>query len=338
MPSQKTETAYRRSAARFDAELRRCALEPTPENYVVVATVAEPYLTDASWRFIRASLKWWITVSQSVERAEQFTRLFRASRPAVKPKRKLAKGLSQQLESDLIEVLRGGKAGRYKRLAADMLEAGVATGLRPVEWKDVELTGDVLRVKNAKYRPGISANGEKRELYIVDEVISIEQRAAIDRVIAALNGVEWDVIGTHVRRALRSAKNKLKEMSLISGKEMRTRIYDARHQFSANAKNALDYEGGEVAAAMGHRSAVTAHVSYGNRRRARGGGLPVKPSIESVNNVNKSSLDKLAHSIAKTIAKSDNNTNGMPVNKRDSPSNKNRIDVVSKRPTAPRLE
>ena len=285
-------------AARLDAELARCGLAPTPENYVVVATADEPYLTDATWRFIRASIKWWISVHYGDDKAEHFTRLFRDKKPPVKPKRRLPKGVSEQLEQDLITVLRSGQRGRYQLLAADMIEAGIATGLRPLEWKEASLTGDILRVPNAKFRPGISANGEMRELHLVEDVITFEQRAAIDRVLAALNGVEWDDIGTHVRRALKGAKAQLKRMNLISAKEMNTRIYDARHQFAANAKKSLDYEGGEVAAAMGHRSAITAHSSYGNRRKGKIG-LPVKPSVESVANVDLKSLTKLSKSIMK---------------------------------------
>lgn len=265
---------------------------------MVVATADDPYLTDASWRFIRAAIKWWIYNEIGQEQAERFTRLFRENKPAIKPKLKLPKGVGKQLELDLIHVLRNGKRGRFQLLAADMIEAGIATGLRPVEWKDASLVDDVLTVPNAKYRPGVSANGEKRELFLIDDVITFEQRAAIDRVIAALSGVEWDDIGTHVRRALRGAKAELKRMKLITPKEMKTRIYDARHQFAANAKTTLDYQGGEVAAAMGHRSAVTAHTSYGNRKKGRIG-LPVKPSAESVQNVDKRSLSKLATSIAK---------------------------------------
>lgn len=305
MPSLRTEKAYRRAATRWNAELARCGLEPTPENYVVVGTADDPYLTDASWRFIRAAIKWWITSEIGHEEAERFTRLFREKKPAVKPKLKLPKGVGPQLEQDLIHVLRNGNRGRFQLLAADMIEAGIATGLRPVEWKDASLVDDVLTVPNAKYRPGVSGNGEKRELFLLDDVITFEQRSAIDRVITALNGVEWDDIGTHVRRALRGAKAELRKMKLITPKEMKTRIYDARHQFAANAKNTLDYQGGEVAAAMGHRSAVTAHTSYGNRRKGRVG-LPVKPSAVSVENVDKRSLAKLAGSIAKAVNQSVN--------------------------------
>jgi integrase len=327
LPSQRTENAYRRAAARFDAELDRCGLAPTPENYVVVATADDPYLTDASWRFIRASIKWWISISQGNDKAEHFTRLFRDKRPDVKPKARLAKGVSKQLENDLITILRSGKNGRFKRLAADMLEAGIATGLRPIEWKDAELIDDVLHVTNAKFRPGISGNGNKRELILVDDCITADQRAAIDRVLSELNGVEWDEIGTHVRRALRGARNKLKKMSLISGKEMRTRIYDARHQFAADAKISLDYEGGEVAAAMGHRSAVTAHSSYGNRKKGRVG-LPVKPSRVSVQNVDQPSLVRLSKSIGKAANRRVDNTvqnrvvNPIPIGDKDQTTSK----------------
>lgn len=301
MPSIRTEKAYRRAAARFDAELAKCALEPTPANYVAVATADEPYLTDASWRFIRAAIKWWIAETQGVDNADAFTKLFRDKKPKVKPKLRLVKGMSEQVQSDLLSILRSGQRGRYQLLAADMIEAGVATGLRPVEWKDATLVDDVLHVPNAKFRPGISGNGVSRDLHLVDDVITADERAAIDRVINALNGVEWDVIGGHVRRALISAKKKLKKMSLITSKETRTRIYDARHQFAANAKTNLDYGAGEVAAAMGHRSAITAHSSYGKRRRGKVG-LPVKPSTEDVASVDPKSIRKLAASIAKVTA------------------------------------
>lgn len=313
MPSTRTERAYRRAAARFDAELAKCALEPTPENYVVVATADEPYLTDASWRFIRAAIKWWIAVTQGDDKADEFTALFRGKKPPVKPKLRLAKGMPEQLQNDLISILRNGQRGRYQLLAADMIEAGVATGLRPVEWKDATLENDVLHVPNAKFRPGISGNGPSRDLYLVDDVITPGERAAIDRVIAALNGVEWDAIGGHVRRALLAAKQKLKRMSLITVKESRTRLYDARHQFAANAKNNLDYIGGEVAAAMGHKSAVTAHASYGKRRRGKVG-LPVKPAAENVATVDAKSIRKLSASVAKVTSRSGANRNNEPGN------------------------
>lgn len=298
MVSERSERAYRRTAARFDDELRLRSLSPSAATYLAVATAGKPELTDASWRFIRAALKWWISQTISDEEAELFTASFRSKRPEVKPKKRLPKGLDEQLEIDLITILRRGTPGKNQQLAADMIEAGIATGLRPIEWKDAWIADNVLHVPNAKFRPGISGNGEKRELLLDDEVISERHLNAIYRVLDSLHGVEWDDVGQHVRRALIGAKKKLSRMGLLTKKQMKTRIYDARHQFAANAKLSLDYAGGEVAAAMGHRSAVTAHVSYGNRKKGRSG-IAVKPSAQSVNNVDAGSLTRLAKSVSK---------------------------------------
>lgn len=301
MISARSEQAYRRTAARFDEELRLRSLTPSAATYLTVATAEQPELTDASWRFIRAALKWWISQTISDEEAERFTASFRSVRPEVKPKKRLAKGLSKQLEIDLITVLRRGTPGRSQKLAADMIEAGIATGLRPIEWKDAWIDENVLHVPNAKFRPGISGNGKKRELLLDDDAISESHLNAVYRVLEALHGVEWNDVGPSVRRALIGAKKKLQRMGLVTKKEMKTRIYDARHQFAANAKLSLDYAGGEVAAAMGHRSALTAHVSYGNRKKGRAG-LAVKPSLQSVNDVDGRSLEKLAKSVSKASA------------------------------------
>lgn len=298
MVSIRSERAYRRTAARFDDELRLRSLSPSAATYLAVATAEQPELTDASWRFIRAALKWWISQTISDEEAELFTVSFCSARPEVKPKKRLPKALSEQLEIDLITVLRRGTPGRNQKLAADMIEAGIATGLRPIEWKDAWIEDNVLHVPNAKFRPGISGNGQKRELLLDDEAISESHLNAVFRVLEALHGVEWDDVGANVRRALAGAKTKLQRMGLVTKNQMKTRVYDARHQFAANAKMSLDYAGGEVAAAMGHRSAVTAHVAYGNRKKGRVG-IAVKPSLQSVNNVDAGSLERLAKSVSK---------------------------------------
>ncbi len=305
MISARTERAYRRTAARFDEELKLRSMSPSAATYLAVATAERPDLTDASWRFIRAALKWWISQTISDDEAERFTTSFRSERPDVKPKKRLPKGLNEQLETDLITVLRRGTPGRNQKLAADMIEAGIATGLRPIEWKDAWIEDNVLHVPNAKFRPGISGNGEKRELLLDDEAISESHLNAVFRVLEALHGVEWDDVGQNVRRALAGAKKKLQRMGLVTKKQMKTRLYDARHQFAANAKLSLNYAGGEVAAAMGHRSAVTAHVAYGNRKKGRAG-IAVKPSIQSVNNVDEKSLEKLAKSVSKASSTSAN--------------------------------
>lgn len=298
MLAARTERAYRRAAGRFEQRIVASGATPGALAYVRAMTDFSPSLTDASWRFLRAAVKWWISVTISTDEAEQFTRLFPYSRPECKPKKRLPKRLPERVSTDLVAVLQSGPTGANKQIAADMLIAGVATGLRPVEWSRARLKGNTLYVQNAKYRPGISGNGKERVLLLVDGVITDEQRAAIKRLIVALAGREWDEVGGNIRRAFNAAKDRLKTMKLLTPFQTRTRLYEARHQFSANAKMTLDYAGGEVAAAMGQRSAMTARVSYGNRRKAVGT-LPVKPSTESVAAVDPKSISRLTASLSR---------------------------------------
>lgn len=298
MLAARTERAYRRAAGRFEQRIAASGGTPGALAYVRAMTDLSPSLTDASWRFLRAAVKWWIGITISADEAEQFSRLFPFSRPEVKPKKRLPKQLPMRVSNDLVAVLKGGPVGANKQIAADMLVAGVATGLRPVEWSRARLKGDTLYVRNAKYRPGISGNGKERVLRLVAGIVTDEQRAAIKRLIAALSGREWDEVGGNIRRAFNAAKSRLKSMKLLTPLQMRTRLYEARHQFSADAKLALDYAGGEVAAAMGQRSAMTARISYGNRRKASGT-LPVKPSAESVAAVDPKSISRLSASLSR---------------------------------------
>ena len=62
---------------------------------------------------------------------------------------------------------------------------------------------------------------------------------------------------------------------------LRLRIYDFRHQFSADAKHEWGIGTGMVAAAMGHSVEDTAVQHYGRLKHGKGG-LKVRPSAESI--------------------------------------------------------
>lgn len=297
----RTERAYRRAGLRFDRVLAEENVSPSATEYVRVLTASGRQLSASSWRFLRASIKWWIGVHHGSEEAELFTRLFAATKPTPLKTKRPPKKLPQPLAKRLVDALRNTPKGRNKRIAADMLIAGPIVGLRPCEWARAELHGDVLRVQNAKYRPGISGNGPYRELIINWESLTQEQVQSIRRLLNDLKGADWERIGGNIRRAFNNAKKQLKAAGSITKGQSRTRIYEARHQFSADAKKTLDYARGEVAGAMGHRAATTAHVAYGNRSKARGS-LPVKPSSESVAAVSPKSVMKLASALAKAAA------------------------------------
>lgn len=297
----RTERAYRRAGLRFDRVLAEDNAAPSAAEYVRALTSSGRQLSASSWRFLRAAIKWWIAGSIGEREAELFTRLFAAIKPEPIKTKRPPKRLPISLAQSLVNVLRETPRGRNKRIAADMLIAGPVVGLRPCEWARAELRGNILRVQNAKYRPGISGNGSHRELVLEWSVITPEQRNAIARLLVDLKGADWEKVGGNIRRAFNNAKKRLKAVGEITKGQARTRLYEARHQFSADAKRTLDYAGGEVAGAMGHRAATTAHSAYGNRSRATGT-LPVKPTVESVDNVSQKSIFQLARSLAKATA------------------------------------
>lgn len=282
----------------MDRALDAAGLAPTPANYIAVMTAEQPSLANATWRFMRAAVKWWIGQTINVAASADFTAEFPTARPPAKARIRYPKKLPNKIADMMTTYLRSGRRGRNKLLAADLLEAGTLTGLRPCEWAGASLRGSTLIVPNAKYRPGISGNGAHRELSLLKENLTARQVATIKRVLVELNGTRWEVIGGNVRRAFNNAKKALLRARTITPKEARTRIYEARHQFAANAKRDLDYQGGEVAAAMGQRSAMTAKAAYGNRSRA-GSRTPVKPSVESVKRVDGKSVGRLQRALAR---------------------------------------
>jgi hypothetical protein len=282
----------------MDRALGAAGLAPTPANYIAVMTAEQPSLANATWRFMRAAVKWWIGETINASAADAFTSAFPTARPPAKARIRYPRKLSNKIADMMTTYLRSGRRGRNKALAADLLEAGTLTGLRPCEWAGATLRGSTLIVPNAKYRPGISGNGAQRELSLLKENLTPRQIATIKRVLSELNGTSWEVIGGNVRRAFNNAKKALLRARTITPKEARTRIYEARHQFAANAKRDLDYQGGEVAAAMGQRSAMTAKAAYGNRSRA-GSRTPVKPSTDSLKRVDGKSVGRLQRALAR---------------------------------------
>ncbi|MCX8502148.1 MAG: hypothetical protein ORO03_10735, partial [Alphaproteobacteria bacterium] len=65
---------------------------------------------------------------------------------------------------------------------------------------------------------------------------------------------------------------------------LRLRVYDFRHQFSADAKQEWGVGQGMVAAAMGHSVEDTAVEHYGRKKYGKGG-LKVRPTATSISKV-----------------------------------------------------
>lgn len=173
--------------------------------------------------------------------------------------------------------------------ALAIIKAGIAFGLRPVEWAGAHFTqyenGNlVLKVKNAKYSP-VRSHGEYRHLVVVKPDVIDKEIEIAQWIILQIQNKGWSqdqwkqnlkVVRQTLNRIIRAHPKKFSKPSLT--------LYSARHQFGANAKSA-NLSLYEIAAMMGHLSIKTAWQHYG--RKAKGNPdkvaiMPVEAEVEKV--------------------------------------------------------
>ena len=185
---------------------------------------------------------------------------------------------------DLLRAELHVSSSKYAEATNIWFMAGMLTGLRPTEWKNVHLQLDAkgrktLIVKNAKNTNGRS-NGETRTL-----------------IIEAFKKADLDIIETHVHNvmnSLREGDDGFLEMydncrrlirhaadRIWSSKKKHPTLYTARHMFAADVKNKFDSYG--VAALMGHASTRTASMHYAPKWSTANGGSEIEPSETDLN-------------------------------------------------------
>jgi hypothetical protein len=171
----------------------------------------------------------------------------------------------------VINYLKYFSKSKHAEVLADWMMAGVATGLRPIEWQatDLEIKDDPestfgrhvwLYVVNAKATNG-RGNGAHRTIDLSgcrDETV-----AAVKRMSEA--GMQWLVDGEYDQ--MQSQCSQL--LYTVSNKLFRKRpkvyaLYSLRHQFVANAKTYHDPA--SISAMCGHIVTDTAISSYGKKR------------------------------------------------------------------------
>ena len=191
---------------------------------------------------------------------------------------KKAKRIPIDIQNAIIErlerLLDREKASEYNLWALAFVQAGVAFGLRPSEWRRarffcLEDGSMVLEVVNGK-QSGERAFGPMRTL-MLDEFLL--DPAAIDAarwLIGRARGMTAKEFG----KVIVNANRQLQRVIASCGKPCRLRnrdsitLYTARHQFAANAKRA-GLSRVEIAALMGHASPETATAHYGRRQHGR---------------------------------------------------------------------
>lgn len=159
----------------------------------------------------------------------------------------------------LMALLRLSRSERASAVS-DWLRAGVATGLRPVEWATARLDGDALVVRNAKSTNG-RGNGLTRTLDLSG--LAEADFGAVERMLDRAG--EWEADG-RFEAEQEACAALLRALVARHFPSAHYSLYSARHQAVANAKARLTRP--EVAALAGHAVIRTAARSYGRRRSA----------------------------------------------------------------------
>lgn len=296
--SEKTEALYAKTVRRY-ARIIESRQEPATPRAFAEALIADGRpRTPGSWRLYRTAIKWHLRRTIGERAAEDFDRAVKALDPPRAKRRRLVKRLPPDVLDLIVSSLRSSPT-KLRMMAADALIAISLTGLRPIEWRAAVLDGDLLHVQNAKYKPGVRANGPTRTLILDRAALRTGEIEAIERTLEAFRGFDWETRADHLRSHIRSAVDELVAAKAIPPRYAKLRLYDARHQFSADAKASLEYGKGEVAGALGHISAMTAHVHYG-RRKSAAGATKVRPAPESVAAVRQETLDNLSAALNRT--------------------------------------
>lgn len=297
-----TEAEYERRVRRFLGWVASKKLDADWRGLAIAYEALCRHLKPASRRKYRAALRFWIErhMTLSAERlfsaeAAAIDLRWRRAKAAEGPPKRRSGGLLRTMPMEVRvlvsrELYSFGTV--YALVAGDLVLATAVVGLRPGEWADAELEGDRLRVRNAKYRPGERGNGVERTLIIARECMTQDESDAISRLVRWMTGRDWNAVRVKVSPLLKRALGNLVGRGDIPPKWKRLRLYDARHQFASEAKAGLDASTGEVAAAMGHASAMTAVHHYGRRKRAQRP-VAVRPSPESVAGVKEVTIQRL---------------------------------------------
>ena len=188
------------------------------------------------------------------------------------------------LASKLNARARGGY--RYSEGLLNILQASLATGLRPTEWFRCRIAihaidgRKILEVQNAKHSNG-RANGKFRAIYL-DKLPPDDFRAVTSAVMFCDTDEDKALsLLVSLRNELYRAKLALKKDNVMLCQNVA--MYSFRHQCIADAKCTFS-SGSSTAALVGHNSIHTAWRHYAKRKNSNRK-LNVSPTQESIDAV-----------------------------------------------------
>lgn len=302
--SDKSRMAYRREGLRI---IRLAASRHrTRSSNVVVETLQRHVethgLSRATYRHYRNSIAFTLAEMDGVDAAFAFNRECRESIQAPAQNRKrYRKRVPAHLVGGLIKLANKRGLASYDFIAR-LIFCMYYTAVRPGEWKDAEYDKEkgILTVRNGKYKASANVkrgNGDRRWLDI-DPRNNPSLESNLIQLLSEMKGIEWASRQGYASRTLKKMLAELHKEGEITSWWLKLRIYDFRHQCCANLKAAHPERPTMVAAMMGHYSASTAYVHYGQRRHGRSGNVRVKPTAESEFMVSRASIERLRRRMA----------------------------------------
>lgn len=279
---ENTILAYTTNAARIAAEVVDRYGAATPESYFDYLMEKSTELCTSTIRIYKRSVCFGLEQAGCEAEAVELRDLFaEVDNPARGRKLKLVRRVPHSIFERTLRNLRESKS-KTDNQAADLLMATAITGLRPSEWASATIDGRLLCVENAKHSE-LRGNGKVRELELLD-TLTEDERAAIERTMKLIRDKGYKTVRPNLsvafKKALADAIRHLGESRWF----LRLRLYDFRHQFSADAKHEWGIGTGMVAAAMGHSVEDTAVQHYGRKKHGKGG-MKVRPTEGSIANV-----------------------------------------------------
>ena len=271
--------AYRLNADRITSEVVTRFGAATVQTYFDYLMERSESLCSNTIRIYKRSVCYALESTGRAHEADELRGLFDEIDPPSRGRKlRLVRRVPTRIFERTLRLLRESRS-KTSHQAADLLTATAITGLRPSEWEEAKIEGRVLVVQNAKHSE-LRANGAQRELELLD-TITEHERAAIERTLVLIRTKSYKTVRPNVAKAFKSALGEAIRQLGESRWFMRLRLYDFRHQFSADAKMEWGIGTGMVAAAMGHSVEDTAVEHYGKRRHGAGA-MKVRPSEDSI--------------------------------------------------------
>lgn len=276
---ENTILAYTANANRITSEVTDKFGRATVQTYFDYLMEKSAELCTSTIRIYKRSVCFALESEGRERDADELRGMFdQVDNPARGRKLKLVRRVPQRIFERTLRILRESKS-KTSQQAADLLVATAITGLRPSEWANASLSGRLLTVPNAKHSE-LRGNGEERELELLD-TITVEERTAIENTMQLIRAKGYKTVRPNLAVVFKAALGEAIRQLGESRWFLRLRLYDFRHQFSADAKLEWGVGTGMVAAAMGHSVEDTAVQHYGRRKHGKGG-LKVRPTVESI--------------------------------------------------------